>query len=1247
MTSHVIRTRQAASRPARSPDSPPLVEETRVPYPAVRPPLTLLLGAAGAGKTAWTLTRFLQSEGRALLVVSSPEQAATRAEQIAERLQRPAAEVRGAISSFRTLIAGILRSGEPDGFRPIDRTFQRIALADLFKTNIRADDFFGRMCEAPGFIPALAERLREWKLACITPDTLERGALAAADGWEDPAFLPKIRELARLFRAYETFLQQNRLRDEEDNLRLASRLIASHQVSVPSHADLVLVDGFYRFTRAQRELLAAFAGRGWETGSPECEVAVTLPYDAERPLLFAAPQRTLATLRAEFETHEEILTREEGRVNGVSQRAGPWGKREEDRPTPLRILGARIFAPLKAEGRDKGRGTGEWRQPEGRTLGEEGRDRREEVGGKREEGIRQTQEGSEEETETDFRLAGQEAKGEVSTMAASPSLPSSLLLFDAPNPYVEAEMVAREFCRLHGSRHCAWSDFAVILRGMGDYAPILAAVFERYGIPLSVDGPEILAENPLLKTLLHLLAVVRRGWQREDVLAFLKSSYTAPGKLAADALRRRARKAGVREGRERWLQLIREETGDAVVAQTLREMARFDAHLLAQRAAPEEFVDRIREIVSGFGLEERIALGEPIRAQRDRVALTEALDVLSALAQMARITLRSSLSFAEFHEELLDAWQSAASIASSEGDRVRVAEPYDARERPLKVAAVMGLTERVFPRRITEDPFLRDEERALLRQVAGLDLEAQMGRADDERFLFYLAITAPSETLILSFPRATDEADTLPSFYLDEVRAVFAPAMPTTSSASTESAETPSAPLQTISRTLADVAPRPEEVVSPQDRLLAACADLFDAGPEGASQSRTRRMRRAAALMQTCLEDSRMAEAVRTVVASRRLPHLPRLESADLRADFAGQDRVFSVTELETHARCPFQYLLRHALKLRPEDDGTHPGAQGTLLHAVLRRYFRHRTQAASPSPSSPESAPDLETMRAELRSLLADTLDRAPLDASPHRLHMTQRMLTDALDGFAERELRFGVQFGLTPAHFELAFGFGDADTPPPEDEERETVDLAESMDDLQPLLDPMSCMEPLILQARDGGAEVKVCGAIDRVDLDATGRRALALDYKLGRPPDYSEIQRGSSLQMPLYLLALERLFDKVGAVGCYDSMRERGRRRFHRTEHVNLRQFSPLMPLDDPSTVKPLSREQFADLTQTAEATAVRSARAIAQAGVEAIPGEHCRVCPYGDVCRTTLTTGHDGEAAHKNHRRPFEDKGTYPS
>ena len=785
-------------------------------------------------------------------------------------------------------------------------------------------------------------------------------------------------------------------------------------------------------------------------------------------------------------------------------------------------------------------------------------------------------------------------------------------------------MVAREFRRLYEAGGRTWSDFAVVLRTLGDYAPILSAVFERYEIPLGVDGPEKLADNPLLKTLLHFFAVVRYGWQRDDVIAFLKSGYTAPTKLAADALRRRAQAACVREGRDRWLALVQDDPAEeGSVAETLRAMAYWEDLLTHERGSPSDFAERVQEILTAFGLTERIGTGDPVRQKRDQAALKEALEVLWDVAQMAEIAGRAQMTFAAFHAELLAAWESASAIAPMEGDRVRVVEPYDARERPLKVAAVMGLTERVFPRRITEDPFLRDEERTALRKTAGLDLEEQRGRADDERFFFYLAVTAPSESLILSFPRSSDESDTLPSFYLDEVRAVFPDGVPT------------------ASHTLADVAPQPDEVVSANDRLLAACAGLFDPGAEADSAARAARLRQAAALMQACLQAEGAAAPasplsrsvgegagvraswgevlgvradVRAILASRHLPRLPRLEAQELRADFAGQKPVYSVSELETYRRCPFQYLLRHVLQLRPEEDGTSPRKQGTLLHGVLRRYFRQR-QAQPPTP-------DLPTMRAELNALLAETLAEAALDAGPHHLRMTERMLADALAGFAEREHRFAPQFGMEPAHFELAFGVGVVSAERIDEEERET--------DGPPAHDPASCPEPLRILAQDGGPPVEVCGSIDRVDRDPTGQRALVLDYKLSKSVDYSAMLRGDSLQMPLYLLAMERLFGMAGAVACYDAMREPGRRRLFRTEHVNIRQFAPITPLEDGTTVKPLNREQYAELIKTAETATVQAARSIAAGRIEATPGEHCHACPYGDVCRTTLTGGHDGEA-----------------
>ncbi len=1063
----------------------------------LHPPLLLALGPAGSGKTTWAVERFRTRPGTALLVVSSSEQADTCARHIVEGTGQSTAEVRGSVTHFHGLVSEFLRPLRDDGYRLISRTFQRLILTELFQTHIRPDDFLGRMQAAPGFVPALAERLREWKLACLTPETLESSAEAAARQLDDPIFAAKTRELVRLFRAYEMFLAQNRLRDDEDCLHLAAACAADATLPLPREMDTLLVDGFFRFNRAQRRLLAALAGRGQEFGAPEISVGVTLPFEAERSLLFAAPERTLTMLRAEFTTQEQVLE---------PYRSG--------RPESLVKLERHLFSP--------------------------------------------------------------DAASAHQTASATPSL----LLFDAPNPYVEAEMVAREFRRIYAEGGYVWDDFAVILRGMGDYAPILAAVFERYGIPLGVDGPERLGDNPLLKTVLHLLAAVRRGWQRDDVLAFLKSSYTAPDRLAADALRRLARQKGVRQGREKWLELAA-KTGGTIEA-TLCEMARFDA-LLTADSEPQEFAALVHDIVMGFGLEERIEAGEPTRAGRDRAAWREAGEGMLALGQMSAFAGRARLSFAEFHDGLLKLWNSASAIASAEGDRVRVAEPYDARERPLRIAAVMGLTERVFPRRVTEDPFLRDDERAALRQAGEADLEPQKSRSDDERFLFYLAVTAPSDRLLLSYPRSANESDTLPSFFLDEVRAVFLPSGGTLP--------------HTVSRTLADVAPRFGEAVTPADSLRTACAELFDSGSSN--------VRPAAALLHDCMttaaspaatvsgNDSLSVREIQSVLASRQLPPLPRLTDAGLRAEFTGEDRIFSIVELETYRRCPLQYFLRHSLALRPEEDGANARVQENLLRHVLRRHHRRRQTEAS-----------ADERREKLHALLTETLEQANLDSGPHRLRLTHRLLADALDGFLEREDRYAPLFGMSPAHAHLTFGNpGRGD-------------------------DPASVAEPLTLTAPDG-TSLRVAGTLDRVDLDATGQRALLLTYRLTAAPEFAEIQRGVSLQLPLGLLALERLFGYHAAAACYDAAPQSGRPRLFRTEHVNLRQFSPVLPHDDGRSVTPLNRQQYAEIVQAAETAALLAVRDIRAARIEATPGDHCARCAYTDVCRTTRLGLHDGE------------------
>jgi ATP-dependent helicase/nuclease subunit B len=1110
--------------------------------PPKRPPAHLVLGPSGSGKTEWAFDRFLQAPDRSLLIVSSPDQVKTRKGQLAARLGCDPGAIPNAVQSLRDFAQTIGRQSQRGELRPITRPLQRLIVGEILPSAIRSGDYFGRMLDGPGFAPALVERIREWKLADIAPDDLEGSAEAVAAALGDPSYVRKAAEIARIYRTYQDFLDRNGLLDEEDALWRNIVDVADGRKTPSNHARQLIVDGFYRFNRAQRLLLAAVATARPGGRQGGATLAVTLPYDPGRPLLFAASERTLQTLRAEFHTTEESCSGE-----------------SPHRAASLARLERRLFS---------------------------------------------------------FAPVPDQPSATDPAMSCAEPADAPVLLMDAPNPYAEVEMVAREICTLHAAAGYAWSDFTIILRSAGDYAAILAAVFERYGIPLCGSSPEPLSGNPLLETALRLLVVYRDGWQREDVVAFLKSSYTPCGKVQAELLGRRARRERIREGRERWLALTAQDEGP--VGAAIRLMAAQEDELLGRIARTGDCVTALSRIVAAFGMTEAAQTGDPGIARRDRAAWSEAVRVLQYAVQVEEFAVRPPLDLAGFHRLAETAWKTASISPGTDPDAVRVAEPYDSRERPIRVAVVMGLTERVFPRRVSEDPFFRDDERAALRSAAGLDLDPQLARVDDERFFFYLAVTAPSERLILSFPRSAREADTLPSFYLDEVRAVLA---------------SDPGSLETRTRTLADVAPTAAESVSSGDRILAACALVnvrgaadpgspfaADPEPKGHAGLPTHLPSDPHAELPTLLPSdphaSSEAADLAAVLESRLLPRLPALRSPDLLSAFGRQRSIFSVSELETYRRCPFQYLLRHVLRLHPDEEGAGPRVQGSLLHAVLREYFREARDSAAP-------AGDVDALKKGLRSALERVMAPDAIDDRPHRVEMSKRLLQDSLDGFADREHTFRRLFGLTPSHFELGFGVGHPGANWRDDEEQ-TADVTPG----EPH-DPASTSRPLRIESADGSQSISVCGTIDRVDLDESGSRAMVLDYKMTRSVEYSAMQRGDSLQMPLYLMAAERLFGWAAGAACYDAMKEAGRRRVFRSEHFNTRCFGPAAPRESGTMVKPLSRDEYASLIRTAESTVLAAASAIRSGRVDATPGDHCGWCPYSDVCRTTLAGGHDGE------------------
>lgn len=96
-------------------------------------------------------------------------------------------------------------------------------------------------------------------------------------------------------------------------------------------------------------------------------------------------------------------------------------------------------------------------------------------------------------------------------------------------------------------------------------------------------------------------------------------------------------------------------------------------------------------------------------------------------------------------------------IGLGSGRGVNVLDAMTARGIPFRALFVLGLNEKVFPRAISEEPFLRDHVRRRLSEVLGNVIPEKLRGFDEERLLFSFLLNAARERLYLIHERS-DEA---------------------------------------------------------------------------------------------------------------------------------------------------------------------------------------------------------------------------------------------------------------------------------------------------------------------------------------------------------------------------------------------------------------------------------------------------------------------------------------------------------
>jgi ATP-dependent helicase/nuclease subunit B len=477
---------------------------------------------------------------------------------------------------------------------------------------------------------------------------------------------------------------------------------------------------------------------------------------------------------------------------------------------------------------------------------------------------------------------------------------------------------------------------------------------------------------------------------------------------------------------------------------------------------------------------------------------------------------------------------------------------------------VPGLAERIFPRKIVEEPILLDR----LRQQISDNLATNQSRLETERLALALAVGAAETRICFSYPRLDLQAQPrprVPSFYALEAWRATKGRLPDFTELARH-AETATAP-----RLGWPAPPDPADAIDSAEHDLAILDRLASAGRPDAGAARY--LVTANPHLARALRARYQRWGTKSWTGADGLVGRSEMTRAVM-AKHSLASRSYSPTSLQTYARCPYRFFLysihRLAPRLDPKPiDELDPLQRGSLIHDIQFELFaRLRQEALLPVRTN-----NLDRVQKELDAVIADVAARYHDEFAP----AIERVWLDGITAISA-DLREWLRrasldnSGFVPRHFELSFGLELRHSERPAD--LRSVPAAVGLD-----------------------CGVQLRGSIDLVEHHRSGLMRVT-DHKTGKAdakPDQI-IAGGTSLQPLFYALAAEKLFSGEAEISC-------GRLYFctSRGGFVTLE-----VALDDKAR---------ASATQVANTVGA----AIADAFLPAYPAkDECALCDYRAVC-----------------------------
>jgi ATP-dependent helicase/nuclease subunit B len=694
-----------------------------------------------------------------------------------------------------------------------------------------------------------------------------------------------------------------------------------------------------------------------------------------------------------------------------------------------------------------------------------------------------------------------------------PPTTAGLEVVAASSAHGEIREIARRSKSLLHSGECSPNEVAVVFPNLNDVSPRVREIFDDFGVPTIIDDFPTLRTAPFVRDLTNLLELHTNDWSFDTLLNIVGNRRLSLLPEAVEgtdprvSVERTIRRAQIPEGQSLLIDQVRHwaasaPTGEEERAQTSEnQLSNSWLRVVTDAGIAEGVLSKLSTILNELPSRAPITeWTEFTRAVLEKLGLLTAIDqpiwrlLQTGLQSLAKTDQRCGVDRDFTAVEFLELIQKVANCTPlprplDAVGRVRILSAEMARTISAKHVFVAGLSEQSYSSAEGSGQLYRGSEvERFIDDSISTDSSQQ---AADAMLLFYDVVTRASHHLTFSYSAYDDKGQTLPpSPFLIELQRCLAPnTIPTTRMPVGEFVTTAEQPLSRTDCRFHAVA----KALDGDYRLLATISSNPDTRAIGQSilngigsvASRGDRE------LFSPFDGILLSEAAQATIAKR-----------------FDANHLWSASQLETYANCPYQFFGGQLLRLEPLEGlalRTDYMRRGNLLHQILA--------AIHSQIAEPELPLDNATLVERFSTTLMNILAAEPLGGLEGALReIESREVLAWATQYAEQEISYRGRWNnfdvpLRPTYFEVRFGpkARGSDTPN----------------------DAVSTQIPFTLDL--GGELIKLTGQIDRIDVGQIHGVTVfnIIDYKSGQEVRLADkdIEAGRQLQLPLYALAAEQ--------------------------------------------------------------------------------------------------------------------------